>query len=125
MLKIFTVWWTFPASRLLYNRAGQCECCIGWQESPSSTAGADIPTVSFDKLMKFNLVGAVGAKNTENQPFLTGLNHINLILPQIYYSNKFNLFNFGEQGCLHHLEISGNRFAVTLSGWILEYNKIC
>lgn len=58
--------------------------------------------MSFDKLMKFNLVGAVGAKHTENPSFFDG----------------FKSPNFGELGLLHHLEISGNRLAVTLSGLI-------
>lgn len=93
---------TFPANRLLYNRDEQCESCIGWQESPSSTAGADIPTMSFDMLMKFNLVGAMGAKHTENPAFC----------------DVFKSPNFRELGPLHHLKISGNGFAVTLSGLI-------
>lgn len=58
--------------------------------------------MSFDKLMKFSLVGTVGDKHTENPTFFDG----------------FKSPNFGELGPLHHLEISGNRLAVTLSGLI-------
>lgn len=52
--------------RLRYNRDQWRECYIVWQESLSSIIGADVSTVSFEKRMKFNLVGAVGAKHTEN-----------------------------------------------------------
>lgn len=58
--------------------------------------------MSFDKLMKFNLVGAVGDKHTENPTCFDG----------------FKSPNFGELGFLHHLEILGNRLVVTLSGLI-------
>ena len=67
--------------RLHYNRDQCCEHYIDRQESLSSIIGADVPTVSFDKLMKFNLVGAVGAKHTENPTIFVrepnyGLNHL-------------------------------------------------
>lgn len=56
----------FSLYRLHYIRNQWRECYIGWQESISFIIGVDVPTVPFDKLMKFNLVGAVGAKHTEN-----------------------------------------------------------
>lgn len=67
--------------KLHYNRDQWCECYIVWQESLSSITGADVPTVSFRKLMKFNLVGAVGAKHVENPTIFDrepnyGLNHL-------------------------------------------------
>lgn len=48
--------------KLRYNRDQWCERYVVWQESLHSSTGADVPTVTFHKLMKFNLVGAVGTK---------------------------------------------------------------
>lgn len=71
----------FSLYRLHYIRNQRHECYVGWQESINFVIGADVPTVPFDKLMKFNLVGAVAAKHTENPNVFDrepncGLNHL-------------------------------------------------